>query len=182
MKVTQTELPGLLLFEPDVFGDSRGFFMEIWNRDRYAKAGLEVDFVQDNLSFSGRGTLRGLHFQNPQAQGKFVYVLQGEVYDVAVDLRQSSPTFGRWVAVTLSAENKRQLYVPEGFAHGFCVTSDTALFAYKCTALYNRETEGIVRWNDPELAIPWPVQQPSLSEKDSHAPLLKDIPRDRLFP
>ena len=181
MKVTQTELPGLLLFEPDVFGDSRGFFMEIWNRDRYAKAGLAVDFVQDNLSFSRRGTLRGLHFQNPQAQGKFVYVLQGEVYDVAVDLRQRSSTFGRWVGVTLSAENKRQLYVPEGFAHGFCVTSDTALFAYKCTDLYNRETEGIVRWNDPDLAIPWPVQQPSLSEKDSRAPLLKDIPRDRLF-
>jgi len=181
MKVTQTELPGLLLFEPDVFGDSRGFFMEIWNRDRYAKAGLDADFVQDNLSFSRRGTLRGLHFQNPQAQGKFVYVLQGEVYDVAVDLRQSSPTFGRWMAVTLSAENKRQLYVPAGFAHGFCVTSDTALFAYKCTDLYNRETEGIVRWNDPDLAIPWPVQQPSLSEKDSRAPLLKDIPRERLF-
>ena len=182
MNVTQTELPGLLLFEPDVFGDSRGFFMEIWNRDRYARAGLDVDFVQDNLSFSRRGTLRGLHFQNPQPQGKFVYVLQGEVYDVAVDLRRSSPTFGRWAAVTLSADNKRQLYVPEGFAHGFCVTSETALFAYKCTDLYSRQTEGIVRWNDPGLAIPWPVEQPSLSEKDSQAPLLNDIPRDRLFP
>ena len=181
MKVTQTELPGVLLIEPDVFGDSRGFFVETWNRRRYAEAGLDADFVQDNLSLSRRGTLRGLHFQNPHAQGKFVYVLQGEVYDVAVDLRQSSPTFGRWLGLTLSSDNKRQLYIPPGFAHGFCVTSETALFAYKCTDFYHRETEGSVRWNDPDVGVRWPIENPILSEKDARAPLLKDVPRQQLF-
>lgn len=181
MKILPTELPGALLVEPDVFGDARGFFMETWNRDRYAQAGLAANFVQDNLSFSRKGTLRGLHFQNPQPQGKLVYVLQGEVFDVAVDIRVGSPTFGRWLGVTLSAENKRQFYVPEGFAHGFCVTSDTALFAYKCTDLYNPQTDGGVLWNDPDIGIQWPIAEPLLSDKDRRAPLLRDVPREKLF-
>ena len=175
MRVLPTRLPGAVIIEPDVFGDARGYFLETWNRQRYAAAGLDVDFVQDNLSFSRRGTLRGLHFQNPRAQGKLVSVLIGEVYDVAVDIRHGSQTFGQWVGATLSAENKRQFYIPPGFAHGFCVTSDTALFAYKCTDFYNAPTEATIRWNDPELGIDWPVADPLLSEKDRAAPCLREI-------
>jgi dTDP-4-dehydrorhamnose 3,5-epimerase len=181
MEITATELPGLMLIQPKVHGDARGFFVETWNRERYAQLGLSDEFVQDNLSFSRRGTLRGLHFQNPQPQGKLIYVLQGEVYDVAVDIRRDSPTFGRWVGVTLSAENKRQVYVPPGFAHGFCVISETALFAYKCTAAYRREADWGIAWNDPELAIGWPIREPLLSEKDRHAPRLRDLPHERLI-
>ncbi len=136
MHVIDTPLPGVRIIEPKVFGDSRGFFMETWQQARYAEAGLPERFVQDNLSYSQRGVLRGLHFQNPNGQGKLVYVLQGEVFDVAVDVRLGSPTFGQSVSVLLSADNKRQFYVPPGFAHGFCVTSETALFTYKCTELY----------------------------------------------
>jgi len=180
MNVLETNLPGALVFEPKVFGDERGFFMETWRADRYEEAGLPKDFVQDNLSFSRRGVLRGLHFQNPDQQGKLVYVLQGEVYDVAVDLRVGSPTFGEWTAVTLSAKNKRQFYVPEGFAHGFLVTSDAALFAYKCTAKYNAEAEAGVLWNDPQIGIEWPVETPVLSERDLAAPPLAKMPVDRL--
>lgn len=180
MNVVETNLPGVVVFEPRVFGDERGFFMETWNRDRYEKAGLPLDFVQDNLSFSAGGVLRGLHFQNPDSQGKLVYVLQGEVYDVAVDIRAGSPAFGEWTAVTLSSENKRQLYLPEGFAHGFLVTSDTALFAYKCTARYNAEAEASVLWNDPEIGIQWPIETPTLSDKDRTAPPLREMPAERL--
>ena len=180
MQVLATKLPGTVIIEPDVFGDSRGYFLETWNRERYATAGLNVDFVQDNLSFSRRGTLRGLHFQIPRAQGKLVSVLVGEVFDVAVDIRSGSPTFAQWVGVTLSAENKRQFYVPPGFAHGFCVTSDTALFAYKCTELYNAQAETGILWNDPELDIDWPSVEPLLSVKDRHAPRLRDLPEKRL--
>jgi dTDP-4-dehydrorhamnose 3,5-epimerase len=176
MRVLETKLPGAVIVEPDVFGDARGYFLETWNRKRYAAAGLDVDFVQDNLSFSQRGTLRGLHFQNPGTQGKLVSVLIGEVYDVAVDVRHGSPSFGQWIGVALSAENKRQFYVPPGFAHGFCVTSETALFAYKCTDFYNPETEGSVLWNDPELGIDWPIKEPLLSKKDAIAPRLSSIP------
>jgi dTDP-4-dehydrorhamnose 3,5-epimerase len=180
MKVTETKLAGVLIIEPQVFSDGRGFFMETWNQKRYAEVGLPASFVQDNLSFSRRGTLRGLHFQNPSAQGKLVYVLQGEVFDVAVDIRIGSPTFGQWVGVTLSAANKRQLYIPEGFAHGFWVTSDEALFAYKCTDFYNPQAEGGVIWNDPDIGIAWPGDKPILSEKDRNYPRLKELPPGRL--
>jgi dTDP-4-dehydrorhamnose 3,5-epimerase len=180
MNVVETNLPGVMIFEPKVFGDERGFFMETWHVERYEEAGLLVRFVQDNLSFSQRGVLRGLHFQNPDQQGKLIYVLQGEVYDVAVDIRVGSPTFGEWTSVTLSSENKRQLYVPEGFAHGFLVTSSTALFAYKCTAKYNPKAEASVLWNDPEIGIEWPTDAPVLSEKDRAAPPLGEMPAERL--
>jgi dTDP-4-dehydrorhamnose 3,5-epimerase len=181
MNVITCDIPGLLVIEPKVFGDVRGFFMETWNRQRYAVAGLDWDFVQDNLSLSRRGILRGLHFQNPGGQGKLVYVLQGEVYDVAVDLRKSSPTFGRSYGLTLSAENKRQFFVPPGFAHGFAVLSETALFVYKCTSLYAPQNELTLAWNDPELGIKWPLEAPVLSEKDTRGLRLRDLPRDRLF-
>jgi dTDP-4-dehydrorhamnose 3,5-epimerase len=175
MNVVETNLPGVMIFEPKVFGDERGFFMETWQAERYEEAGLPARFVQDNLSFSRRGVLRGLHFQNPDQQGKLVYVLQGEVYDVAVDIRIGSPTFGEWEAAVLSSENKRQFYVPEGFAHGFLVTSDVVLFVYKCTARYNAKAEASVLWNDPEIGIEWPVETPLLSEKDRAAPTLGEI-------
>ena len=180
MKVVETRLPGVLLLMPDVFGDSRGFFMEAWNHRRYQEAGIPADFVQDNLSLSSRGVLRGLHFQNPELQGKLVSVLEGEVFDVAVDIRRGSPTFGSWVGEVLSSDNKRQLYVPEGFAHGFCVLSEQALFAYKCTRLYAREAECTIRWNDPDLGIEWPIQDPVLSSKDSKALFLRDMTPERL--
>lgn len=181
MKLLETTLPGVLLIEPDVFGDSRGYFMETWNRQRYAEAGLDLNFVQDNVSFSAYGVLRGLHFQNPNSQGKLVQVLMGEVFDVAVDIRVGSPTFGKWVGVTISDKNKRQFYIPEGFAHGFCVTSETALFTYKCTDFYNPSAEGGIRWDDPEIGIDWPNRNPSLSEKDKKYPFLKDILAQRLL-
>lgn len=180
MNVIETSLPGVLILAPKVFGDERGFFMETWNAERYMEAGLPGRFVQDNLSYSARGVLRGLHFQNPDQQGKLVYVLRGEVFDVAVDIRVGSPTFGEWVGTTLSAENRRQLYVPEGFAHGFLVTGDEALFAYKCTARYNAGAEGSVLWNDPDIGIEWPSEIPALSEKDRAAPTLGEIPEGSL--
>lgn len=180
MKIIPTALPEVRLIEPQVFGDARGFFMETWQASRYDEAGISGPFVQDNLSLSRRGILRGLHLQNPLLQGKLVYVLKGEVFDVAVDVRAGSPTFGRWVGEYLSAENKRQLWVPEGFAHGFCVTSDEALFAYKCTELYSPATELGIRWDDPRIAIDWPIERPTLSDKDKQARFLADIPLDRL--
>ncbi|GBE11689.1 dTDP-4-dehydrorhamnose 3,5-epimerase [bacterium BMS3Bbin12] len=180
MKVIETELPGVLVLEPPVFGDSRGFFQEVWNRRRYAAAGIDVDFVQDNVSRSTRGVLRGLHFQHPGAQGKLVWVLEGEVYDVALDVRAGSPSFGRWTALTLSAANHRQFYLPPGFAHGFCVVSESALFAYKCTDFYAPGAEGAVRWDDPDLAIPWPIENPAVSTKDAAASRLCDWPVQRL--
>lgn len=180
MNVIETKIPGLIILEPKVFGDDRGFFMETYNRQRYLEVGITEDFVQDNLSFSRKGILRGLHYQKPMAQGKLVQVIEGAVYDVAVDIRTGSPTFGQWEAVELSAENKRQIYVPAGFAHGFVVISEVALFSYKCTDFYNPEGEYSIAWNDPELNIPWPVDHPQLSEKDSQGVLLKDMPRDNL--
>lgn len=180
MLIIETKIPGLKIIEPKVYGDNRGFFLETWNQKHYRAAGMADEFVQDNLSFSSRGVLRGLHFQNPNAQGKLVYVLQGEVFDVAVDIRLGSPTFGQWVSVMLSAENKRQFFIPPGFAHGFCVTSDTTLFAYKCTDVYNPAAEGSILWNDPALGIDWPVVNPELSAKDREGVLLADFPRERL--
>lgn len=176
MNIIKSPLDGPLIIEPKIFGDERGFFLETWSQQRYHDAGITVDFVQDNLSFSRQGVLRGLHFQNPQAQGKLVYVLQGEVFDVAVDIRRGSPTFGQWHGVILSGENKRQFWVPAGFAHGFCVTSNSALFAYKCTDRYAPPHEKAIRWDDPDLAIDWPIHTtPQVSDKDRQAPLLKDV-------
>lgn len=175
MNVVETGLPGPLIFEPDVFGDDRGFFLESYNEARYREYGLPR-FVQDNLSYSGNGVLRGLHFQNPNPQGKLVTVLRGEVFDVAVDIRVGSPTFGHWTGVYLSAENHRQFYVPENFAHGFVVTGDVALFSYKCTAYYSPETEGTVLWSDPEIGVEWPVEAPALSAKDRDAGTLRAMP------
>lgn len=181
MKVTAGKLSGVLIFEPVIHGDARGFFVEAWNRARYAAAGLDADFVQDNLSQSAQGILRGLHFQNPNPQGKLVQVLQGEVFDVVVDLRRKSPTFGNWEGVSLTGESKRQIYVPPGCAHGFVVVSATALFHYKCTAPYSPKDELSLRWDDPDLGIEWPIAQPRLSAKDQAAPRLRDIPPERLF-
>jgi dTDP-4-dehydrorhamnose 3,5-epimerase len=154
--------------------------MESWNERRYGVVGLPENFVQDNLSFSGHGVLRGLHFQNPNSQGKLVCVLQGEVFDVAVDIRVGSPSFGKWTGTTLSAENRRQLYIPPDFAHGFVVTSEAALFFYKCTDYYAPASEGTVLWNDPDIGIEWPIAEPSLSEKDRAASRLRDMPEDAL--
>ncbi len=182
MKITETELSGVLLIEPDVYGDARGYFLETWNQARYHELGIAAKFVQDNLSYSGRGVLRGLHFQNPNPQGKLVYVLQGEVFDVAVDIRGGSPTFGHWVGAPLSAKNKHQFYIPPGLAHGFCVTSETALFTYKCTDFYNPQADGSILWNDPDIAIDWPIDEPILAEKDRKAPTLNNLPTERLVP
>lgn len=175
MNVIQTSLAGMVIIEPKVFGDQRGFFIETWNRKKYVEIGIDIDFVQDNLSFSSKGVVRGLHYQYPNTQGKLVYVLSGEVFDVAVDIRKDSPTFGKWESVVLSGENKKQLYVPEGFAHGFCVLSETALFAYKCTDFYNPSVEGGLLWNDSEIGIVWPVSDPILSEKDKVYPTLSEL-------
>ncbi len=181
MKIEKTELSGVLAIELDRFSDSRGSFVESWHKDRYAKLGINVDFVQDNMSHSRKGALRGLHYQNPSPQGKLVYVLEGEVFDVAVDIRIGSPTFGKWVGMTLSFENNRQLYIPEGFAHGFVVTSDVATFVYKCTGFYKKECEKTIRWDDPDIGIVWPVAGPILSDKDLAGLSLKEMPRENLF-
>lgn len=176
MKIEETSLPGVLIVEPRAFGDARGYFLESFQAERYAAAGIKADFVQDNVSRSARGTLRGLHFQEPKSQGKLVFVTRGSVFDVAVDVRKGSPHFGKWFGTELSDENHRQLWVPPGFAHGFCVTSETADFAYKCTDYYAPEYERSIRWDDPDLAITWPTREPSLSPKDAAAPLLRDAP------
>jgi dTDP-4-dehydrorhamnose 3,5-epimerase len=176
LKVTETALPGVLVLEPRVFVDDRGYFFETYRQDRYAEAGLDVAFVQDNFSRSIRGTLRGLHFQEPKAQGKLVQALRGNIYDVIVDVRRGSPTFGQWIVVELSGETPKQIWIPPGYAHGFCVTSDSADFQYKCTAPYAPEAEQAIRWDDPALGIEWPVTKPLLSKKDAVAPLLADAP------
>lgn len=177
MKIEQTSLPGVVLIKPGVFKDGRGFFMEAWNARDFAAAGIDADFVQDNLSQSSRHTLRGLHYQVQQPQGKLVRVVFGEVFDVVVDLQRSSPTFGKWHGTVLSEENKDCLWVPPGFAHGFLVTSDTAIFEYKCTDYYAPEHERAVRWNDPDIGIEWPLAdgvEPVLSEKDAAAATLHE--------
>jgi dTDP-4-dehydrorhamnose 3,5-epimerase len=183
VKVIETAIPGVLIIEPKTFGDARGFFMETYQRERYAENGIPSDLVQDNLSYSRHGVLRGLHVQHPHAQGKLVQVFRGEVFDVAVDIRRGSPTFGRWAGAHLSGENGRQFWVPAGFAHGFCVTGEDALFAYKCTDYYHPETELSIRWDDPDIGIEWPLDgSPELSQKDLGASLLKEVPADRLPP
>jgi dTDP-4-dehydrorhamnose 3,5-epimerase len=182
MRVVPTDLPEVLIVEPRMHGDPRGFFYESFQATRYAEAGIPGPFVQDNLSRSVRGTLRGLHFQEPWAQGKLVQVLRGTVWDVAVDVRRGSPRFGRWVGVELSETTPRQLWVPPGFAHGFCVLSDSADFFYTCTELYAPECERSIAWNDPVIGIPWPIAEPLLSAKDRAAPRLADAPVLPSFP
>ncbi|MFN3716965.1 MAG: dTDP-4-dehydrorhamnose 3,5-epimerase [Thiobacillus sp.] len=175
MDIIETSLPGVLLIEPKVLGDARGFFLESWNRRTFAERGLDVDFVQDNHSRSSRGVLRGLHYQLNEPQGRLVRVTSGAVFDVAVDVRRASPRFGRWAGVELTADNHRMLWIPPGFAHGFLVLSDTADFLYKTTACYAPQWDRGVRWDDPEIAIEWPLEAPpTLSDKDSALPLLKD--------
>lgn len=174
MNLIETALPGVLILEPKVFGDARGFFLESWNRQTMAERGLDLDFVQDNHSRSARGVLRGLHYQLENPQGKLVRVSHGAVFDVAVDVRRSSPHFGKWVGVELSGENHRMLWIPPGFAHGFVVLSDTADFLYKCTTPYHPASDRSLRWNDPAIGIAWPDTggDPLLSAKDAAAPLL----------
>jgi dTDP-4-dehydrorhamnose 3,5-epimerase len=175
MKTLPTTLPGVVLLELDVFGDHRGRFMETFRRDRYREFGIDLEFVQDNFSSSTKGILRGLHYQLHHPQGKLVHVTRGEVFDVAVDIRKGSPTFGQWFGTILSADNHRQMWVPPGFAHGFLVTSEQADFVYKVTANYAPADERGIAWNDPELAIAWPIaSEPTLSKKDAAAPLLRD--------
>lgn len=180
MKTVPASIQGLVIVEPEVFSDDRGFFMETYHRRRYADSGIDGAFVQDNLSCSKRGTLRGLHYQISHPQAKLVQVIAGEVFDVVVDLRSGSVTFGEWTGVTLSGKNGRQLYVPEGFAHGFCVLSATAHFSYKCSDYYAPMDEAGILWSDPDLGIDWPVSDPIVSEKDGRLPLLTDIPTEQL--
>lgn len=175
MRVIRTTLKDCVIIEPKVFGDERGFFLETFQTERYVDAGINLPFVQDNHSRSSKGVLRGLHFQKTKPQGKLVRVVRGEVYDVAVDIRQGSLTYGQWEAVILSEENKTQFWVPPGFAHGFVVLSETADFEYKCTDYYDPSDEGSLLWNDPDLNIPWPIDNPKLSEKDANAPLLANL-------
>jgi dTDP-4-dehydrorhamnose 3,5-epimerase len=180
MNVIKTRLPGVLVLEPDVYSDERGYFLETWNSTRYEKAGIQGPFVQDNISFSRKGVLRGLHFQHPQSQGKLIQVLSGQVVDVAVDIRIGSPTFARWIREIVSDTNHKQLYIPPGFAHGYCVISETAVFSYKCTDFYNSAFENGIIWNDPDLNIDWSVRKPILSIKDSNYARLKDIAPEKI--
>lgn len=175
MEFRETKLSGVLIVEPDVHRDDRGFFLESFRQDKYVAAGIDLPFVQDNHSRSVRGTLRGLHAQWRKPQGKLVRVLFGEIFDVAVDARLGSPTFGQWVGATLSSENHHQIWVPPGFVHGFCVTSDIAEVEYKCTDLYDPGGELGVIWNDPDIGIEWPTDQPVLSAKDAASPRLRDV-------
>ena len=175
MQVTPTSLPGVLIVEPNIFTDKRGFFMEIYHLRRYTEFGMEPVFVQDNMSYSVQGTLRALHYQLPYAQAKLVQVITGTIFDVAVDIRRTSPTFGQWVGVHLSDENRHQLFIPEGFAHGLCVLSETAYVLYKCTDFYAPDAERGILWSDPALGIDWPVKDPLISPRDSQFPLLRDV-------
>ena len=174
MNVVKTPLEGVLVFEPKVFKDDRGHFAETFHLERYRAAGLTLPFVQDNWSRSKRGTLRGLHFQNPRPQGKLVMVTRGAVFDVAVDIKKSSPTFGKWFGVELTEENAKQLWIPPGFAHGFVALKDDTDFLYKCTDVYVPEADAGILWNDPAIGIEWPIKEPLLSKKDAQAPRLSD--------
>lgn len=178
MDVKTTEIKDLYVIEPKVFKDNRGFFLENYNHKRYAEVGIDVHFIQDNHSRSQKNTLRGLHYQINPGQGKLIYVGAGEIFDVAVDIRRNSPTFGQWFGINLSAESKNQLYIPVGFAHGFCVLTETAEVFYKCTDYYSPKNERGIMWNDPTLAIDWPVTSPILSERDKNHPPFANIERD----
>lgn len=178
MKVTIGKLDGILIIEPKVFGDNRGFFMESYNSAKFAEIGIDLNFVQDNHSRSAKGVVRGLHYQINPGQDKLVRVIKGEVFDVVVDVRRNSPTFGHWESFIISEENKKQVFVPKGFAHGFCVLSELADFAYKCSEYYSPENERGIIWNDPEVGVEWPVDAPVLSDRDLLLPLLKDTNPD----
>jgi dTDP-4-dehydrorhamnose 3,5-epimerase len=180
MKLTETELKEVLIIEPSVYKDARGFFLETYQRHRYRQFGIESNFVQDNMSFSKKRTVRGLHFQHPHDQAKLVQVVKGTVYDVIVDIRRGSPTFGKWIGAYLSDEKAQQIFIPEGFAHGFCVLSEYAIFMYKCSDFYSRECEAGILWSDPDLRINWPVENALVSEKDMQLPRLKDLGSDTL--
>ena len=181
MNVQQFNIPGLLLFEPKRFGDSRGWFAEVWEANRYRDAGIKETFVQDNLAKSTNGVLRGLHAQEPHAQGKLVQVYSGVVFDVAVDMRKNSPTFGKWEAVTLDGDRGKQFYIPPGCLHGYYVLSNEALFGYKTTDFYSPQSEWSIRWDDPVIGIEWPLQgEPILSDKDKNAPSFTDTPPSRM--
>lgn len=180
MKLIETTIPGVVVLEPQVFGDDRGYFLESYNQEKLADLGFNHTFVQDNQSFSRKGVLRGLHYQWPLAQGKLVQCIQGEIWDVALDIREGSPTFGQWFAETLTGENHKALYIPEGFAHGFAVLSETALVAYKCTAPYRHEQDAGIIYNDPQFNIPWPIETPQLSPKDEKLPKLSEVEQARL--
>ncbi|MBC8199016.1 MAG: dTDP-4-dehydrorhamnose 3,5-epimerase [Desulfobacterales bacterium] len=175
MNIINTALEGVIIIKPEIFTDNRGFFMETYSRDRYKEAGIAGNFVQDNLSYSMKGTLRGLHFQTKRPQAKLVQVVTGEIFDVAVDIRPGSSTFGKWTGVYLSGKNKRQLFIPEGFAHGFCVISEAAHFLYKCSDFYFQHDEGGIIWSDPDIGIDWPIKDPIISEKDKQLPLFKGL-------
>ncbi len=176
MEVINTKIPGLVIIKPDVFGDDRGYFYELWQKEKFLKMGIDADFVQDNESKSGKGVLRGLHFQRPPyAQGKLVRVVKGSVLDVAVDIRKKSPTYGKWESVKITEENKLMVWVPEGFAHGFLVLEDDTIFQYKCTGFFNAGSEDSILWNDLQLGIDWGIEEPVLSEKDEQALLFADL-------
>ena len=176
MVITKTKIEGLLIIQPKVFGDDRGYFFESYRLDKLRENGVDLDFVQDNESMSGKGILRGLHFQNPPyAQGKLVRVIKGKVLDVAVDIRKNSPTYGHWHSIILSEKNKTIFWIPPGFAHGFHSMEDNTLFQYKCTNYYNKEAEGSILWNDPDLNIDWGINNPLVSDKDKNVPLFKDL-------
>ena len=180
MKIINTSLPGVYIIEPQVFSDARGFFMETYQQKRYSEAGIEQIFVQDNLSSSIHGSLRGLHYQINHEQAKLIQAVKGTIFDVTVDIRRGSPSFGQWAGVHLSGDNQRQVFIPEGFAHGFCVLSEVAHVVYKCSDFYYPEDEGGILWSDPDLAIDWPVEKPLLSDKDSRLPCLADVPPEKL--
>jgi dTDP-4-dehydrorhamnose 3,5-epimerase len=181
MKLKAHEISGLYQIEPQVFEDSRGFFFEMWNDEKFRAAGIDMRFAQDNVSRSVRGVLRGLHFQKPDGQAKLVSVLDGEIFDVVVDLRQESPTFKKWTSFVLTSKNRTQILIPEGFAHGFQVLSENALFTYKCSSSYRHQSEKVLRWDDPELRIDWPISSPTLSDKDLRGKLLKEFSPEELF-
>jgi dTDP-4-dehydrorhamnose 3,5-epimerase len=180
MKVIKTHLPEVIVIEPQVFADERGHFFESFHQAKFSARGIDTAFVQSNVSRSIKGVLRGLHYQWPNPQAKLVGVLEGEIYDVAVDIRRGSPTFGQWTSAVLSADNHRLLWIPEGYAHGFCVVSDFATVNYQCTTLYDHEADANILWNDAELGIDWPIHEALLSAKDAKAPLLGDVPANRL--
>lgn len=180
MKALPTSLPGVFVVEPQVFQDSRGFFYESYHEAKYANLDIHASFVQTNVSRSSKGVLRGLHYQWPNPQGKLVSVLEGEVYDVAVDVRRGSPTFGQWTGVMLTADNHRHLWIPPGFAHGFCVLSEHATFTYQCTTLYDAVADASICWNDETIGIDWPISEPLISAKDAKATLLADVSAERL--
>ena len=175
MKISETSLKGVFIIEPSVFSDNRGCFLETFNTNKYQQSGISADFIQDNQSVSKKGVLRGLHGQSPRSQAKLVRVVKGRVFDVAVDARKKSPGFGKWGSTELSEDNYKQLFIPKGFLHGFCVLSDTAVFEYKCDEYYYPDDEITVRWDDPQVGINWPVKEPVLSDKDATAPLLSEI-------